>query len=117
MSPVRPHKACAYPGCGAVVPGGQRYCGKHKGSDRKRQDERRGTAAERGYDRRWRDYRTAYLAVHPLCVECERQGVLRAATVVDHIMPHRGDMGLFWDSANHQALCKRCHDRKTAKGE
>jgi 5-methylcytosine-specific restriction protein A len=23
-------------------------------------------------------------------------------------------MKLFWDKRNHQALCKRCHDEKTA---
>ena len=41
---------------------------------------------------------------------CERRGVLTPATVVDHIIPHRGDMTLFWDSANWQPLCKSCHD-------
>jgi 5-methylcytosine-specific restriction endonuclease McrA len=35
------------------------------------------------------------------------------AQVVDHITPHRGDPAKFWDAANWQALCKRCHDRKT----
>jgi hypothetical protein len=33
-----------------------------------------------------------------------------AAVVVDHIVPHRGDMKLFWDSGNWQSLCKTCHD-------
>ncbi|WP_368028316.1 HNH endonuclease signature motif containing protein [Paenibacillus sp. DCT19] len=33
--------------------------------------------------------------------------------MVDHIVPHKGDEGLFWDSTNWQALCKRCHDIKT----
>ena len=28
---------------------------------------------------------------HSLCVECEKQGKLTQATVVDHIVPHRGD--------------------------
>lgn len=32
------------------------------------------------------------------------------ATVVDHIVPHRGDPVLFWDERNWQPLCKRCHD-------
>lgn len=36
-----------------------------------------------------------------------------AATVVDHIIPHRGDQKLFWDRSNWQALCKSCHDSKT----
>lgn len=36
------------------------------------------------------------------------------ASVVDHVIPHRGDKALFWDSDNWQPLCKPCHDRKTA---
>lgn len=33
-----------------------------------------------------------------------------AATVVDHIVPHGGDLKLFWDVKNWQPLCKKCHD-------
>jgi 5-methylcytosine-specific restriction protein A len=75
---------------------------------------RRPTAVVRGYDRRWQAARLSYLADHPLCVVCLGGGRTEAATVVDHIVPHRGDVGLFWDRANWQPLCKRCHDRKTA---
>ena len=39
---------------------------------------------------------------------------MRAASVVDHRVPHRGDMALFWDSSNWQSMAKECHDRKTA---
>jgi 5-methylcytosine-specific restriction endonuclease McrA len=53
--------------------------------------------------------------LHPLCEECLGHGVAMPATVVDHIVPHRGDPKLFWDRSNWQALCKRCHDRKTGK--
>ena len=35
--------------------------------------------------------------------------------MVDHIIPHKGNLELFWDEDNLQALCKPCHDRKTAK--
>jgi 5-methylcytosine-specific restriction protein A len=38
------------------------------------------------------------------------------AVVVDHITPHRRNKELFWDKTNWQALCKRCHDRKTGSG-
>ena len=34
-----------------------------------------------------------------------------AASVVDHIVPHKGDHKLFWNPKNHQALCKHCHDK------
>jgi 5-methylcytosine-specific restriction protein A len=70
----------------------------------------------RGYNKRWAKARLGYLAKHPVCVECERQGIVTAATEVDHIVPHRGDWYLFWDSANWQALCKSCHSKKTAGG-
>ncbi|MGX1828747.1 HNH endonuclease [Paenibacillus taichungensis] len=32
---------------------------------------------------------------------------------MDHIIPHKGDDTLCWNSSNWQALCKRCHDIKT----
>jgi 5-methylcytosine-specific restriction protein A len=76
----------------------------------------RASAARRGYDSRWQKARLGFLARNPLCVECERRGELTPASVVDHIEPHRGNVGLFWDVRNWQALCKRCHDRKTARG-
>jgi len=41
--------------------------------------------------------------------------VIRPATLVDHIIPHRGDNNLFWDEDNWQALCTECHAIKTAK--
>lgn len=74
-------------------------------------DERRGSARSRGYDGRWDKARRAFLSEHPLCVMCQREGRVEPATVVDHIVPHRGDPRLFWDEANWQPLCKRHHDR------
>ena len=32
------------------------------------------------------------------------------ANVVDHVKPHRGNLGLFFDRGNLQSLCKSCHD-------
>lgn len=32
------------------------------------------------------------------------------SAVVDHIKPHEGNLALFWDRGNLQALCKKCHD-------
>lgn len=69
------------------------------------------TSSQRGYGYKWQKAREAYLSKHPLCVYCEREGRVTAATVVDHKVPHRGDMKLFWDSDNNwQSLCKPCHD-------
>jgi 5-methylcytosine-specific restriction protein A len=61
---------------------------------------------------RWQKARLAQLARKPCCEECTRQGRTTAATVADHIKPVRlgGD---FWDSANHQSLCRPCHQAKS----
>ena len=75
---------------------------------------KRASASARGYGRRWQRARAAYLSANPLCVRCNHGGKLVTATVVDHVTPHRGDWSLFWQQGNWQALCKPCHDRKTA---
>lgn len=74
----------------------------------------RGSAASRGYDRRWRKARLLFLRANPLCVECEAEGMVVQATVVDHVIPHKGDQELFWDYKNWQGLCTQHHNKKTA---
>ncbi len=75
------------------------------------------SAAARGYGHKWRTARAAYLSDNPLCVYCAKSGIVKAAQVVDHIEPHRGDMSLFWRRSNWQALCTRCHDTTKAEQE
>ena len=111
--PTRPKHPCNHPGCPTLVSGGA-YCPAHAKQRLAEYERRRGSSTQRGYDRRWGQYRAAYLAAHPLCVRCEATGIITPATVVDHITPHKGNRDLFWDTTNHQALCKACHDRKTA---
>jgi 5-methylcytosine-specific restriction endonuclease McrA len=72
--------------------------------------ERRGSSTARGYNYKWQQARVGFLKKHPLCKMHEDIGRVVAATVVDHIIPHRGDMSLFWDRNNWQPLCKTCHD-------
>lgn len=45
---------------------------------------------------------------------CEEEGRVKAATDLDHINPHKGDMVLFWDKDNWQGLCHSHHSQKTA---
>src|SRR5262245_10050482 len=75
----------------------------------------RPSARERGYTWQWEKARAAYLAAYPLCAQCQSEGRLVAATVVDHKVPHKGNYALFWMENNLQSLCKLCHDRKTAR--
>ncbi|RXZ42693.1 HNH endonuclease [Crenobacter cavernae] len=118
--PPRPMKPCCAPGCGRLTTA--RFCDAHAEryaqqakQVRQQYDRGRGTAAERGYDSKWQKARAGFLRKHPLCVECDRCGSVTAATVVDHIVPHKGDRDMFWDRSNWQPLCKSCHDRKTAR--
>src|SRR4051794_6169557 len=68
------------------------------------------------YGHKWRVASKAYLVKHPWCARCMAdKWEHHTAQVVDHKQPHRGDLGLFWDSSNWQPLCKECHDRKTAR--
>jgi 5-methylcytosine-specific restriction protein A len=110
--PLRQQKPCAHIGCPNLTR--ERYCDQHKQQVR-RYDRERGTAAQRGYDSRWRKARLMFLRKHPLCVDCMKQGRVTPATDVDHIVPHRGNRELFWDESNWQALCHACHSRKTAR--
>jgi len=58
-------------------------------------------------NRRWRARRARQLAEHPLCAICQIFGRVTAATVADHIKPHRGDPVKF--EGPLQSLCATCH--------
>ena len=60
---------------------------------------------------RWRKLRLLHLDAHRFCVMCGQEGRIAAASVVDHITPHKGNEALFWDDTNWQSLCNRCHNR------
>lgn len=78
------------------------------------------------YSSRWRKARAQHLAIEPFCRLCRHAGIENAGhltmagqpqrdsrrrhMVVDHIVPHRGDLGLFWDRSNWQTLCPDHHD-------
>lgn len=109
---LSPKKPCKKPGCGELTRTG--FCDKHTALKR-RYDQERESSAKRGYGRVWRRERAAFLVANPLCVLCYKAGRVTESTVVDHIIPHKGDMKLFWDRDNWQALCKQCHDAKTAR--
>jgi 5-methylcytosine-specific restriction endonuclease McrA len=70
-------------------------------------------------DRRWRSFRAAYLAAHPLCQDCKAQRVTRAATQVHHVVKRAEDVaGEHWfDDAAMLALCAPCHGIRTGRGE
>lgn len=60
------------------------------------------------YHAKWRHARARFMAAYPVC---RNTGEL--ATEVDHIIPHRGDTTLFWDTDNWQPLSRGAHLQKT----
>ena len=111
-APQKAKRPCLSSGCKDFA-SNKGYCDKHQ-SRVKQRDRDRGTAHQRGYDAEWKKHRDQFLLEHPLCVECRRKGYVMPATVVDHIVPHKGDKELFWDKKNWQSLCETHHNIKTA---
>ncbi|WP_298494800.1 HNH endonuclease [uncultured Maritimibacter sp.] len=104
----RPPHICT---CGKTVAHGERckcQIARTRARNR-RHDATRPSAARRGYGNKWRTARAAFLAIHD---RCTWPGCGAPATVVDHVVPHRGDERLFWDQSNWQPLCTHCHSNK-----
>lgn len=68
----------------------------------------RPSAAKRGYGRKWRVIRAAFLKAHPRCEACGA-----SASEADHRTPRAAGGSDAW--ANLRPLCKPCHSRKTAR--
>ena len=70
---------------------------------------------QRGYTTEW-DKRAKHWRTHvqKVCQQCIKEGRVSPAEVVDHIIPHKGDMRLFWNEDNWQSLCTPCHNAKSA---
>jgi 5-methylcytosine-specific restriction protein A len=72
----------------------------------------RPSASRRGYDAQWQRFRVSYLRLHPLCVACERNGLLTPALHVDHVVAMEKGGGKY-DLSNLQGLCHSHHSVKT----
>lgn len=73
-------------------------------------DRRRGSARSRGYSAQWDSEAAAFKRVHPLCMGCKAIGLVKVTDVVDHVVPHRGNMAIFWDRDRWQPSCRWHHD-------
>ncbi len=69
--PRKSKRLCGKPGCRELVIIDS-YCNKH----RQEREQRRGTAASRGYGHMWRVERLKELEQHPLCVMCKHARVI-----------------------------------------
>ena len=77
----------------------------------------RQSAAKRGYDRKWANFRQWFLRQHPLCEDCDRLGIATAANEVHHKIKVADDPDKRLVPSNCLALCKQCHSKRTARGE
>lgn len=67
------------------------------------------------YTTQWKLISKLYRKQHPLCEECEREGMLTPADLVDHIVAVT-DGGSMWSWDNLQSLCMHCHNKKHFMG-
>lgn len=134
--PDRPWKACAG-SCGKVIPPGRTRCASCATAS----EQRRGSAASRGYDHHWQAFRRRYISrlieqgIVPVCgahlpdgpltgdSQCHAQGLLTGenrdgtSLHLDHEPPllehERTDPRAVCDANRIQLLCDVCHQVKT----
>lgn len=113
---------CSSPGCFRLAVAGATRCASHKAQ---RETERAAylKEAHKAYNakrpatdkfywtNRWKKKSAEYRALHPLCEECDRLGLVVPSELVDHIIPYRERPDLALDDANLRALCWQCHNR------
>ena len=102
------------PGVAMLALGRVAVAGAGAGASGFRREDGRSSAA-RGYGADWRRVRAMVLAREPLCRECARLGVVRAATDVDHVESFAGlDDPRRLDPNNLRPMCQPCHMARTA---
>ena len=117
-----PPRPCARPGCGALVSGAA-YCPDHRAT----REGGRPSSPRRLYGKRWHARAHLFRRHYPLCgmrpngqrpigSRCYDEGRTTPGFQTDHVVPHRGDLRLFWDENNWQTLCAACGSAKTASG-
>lgn len=106
-------RVCLEQGCPDFTEGTR--CDRHRKQKRRASDAKRPSAAQRGYDSKWRRTRAEYLRTHPIC-EDER-GCIQPATDVDHIdgLGPNGPRG--HDAENLRAMCHSHHSQRTARDQ
>jgi 5-methylcytosine-specific restriction protein A len=104
--PKKPKRPCSHPGCPKLTDG--RFCEEHaKQYDHEYNRYRRDPESAKRYGTTWRKIRNRYVAAHPLCEMCKREGRLTPAQEVHHVSP-LSEKGTH-DESNLMALCKSCH--------
>lgn len=105
-------KVCKKNGCMRTALDGKDYCGRHTDLEGKRrvftQRGKSGKYHKLYESALWRRTSKEFLKKYPVCFICGKP-----ARIADHIVPHRGNIELFYDESNLQPMCWSCHSRKT----
>jgi 5-methylcytosine-specific restriction endonuclease McrA len=79
---------------------------------KKEREEIRGNCVERGYDWHWMKISRMVRQQYPVCQVCNDA----ASEDVDHIIPFKSvDDPLRTQISNCRAICRKCHNAKTAR--
>lgn len=110
--PKKPKRPCSHPGCPELTDG--RYCAAHqKLADKQYEKYDRDPESKKRYGRTWKRIRDRYIAAHPLCEQCKKDGKLTPAEEIHHIKPL--SQGGTHAEENLMALCTSCHSEITAR--
>ncbi|MDL2310365.1 HNH endonuclease [Peptostreptococcaceae bacterium OttesenSCG-928-C18] len=110
--PYKPKTPCSHPGCPKLSHG--RFCEEHEKQEAKRYEKyQRDPATKKRYGRSWKRIRDRYVALHPLCEQCEKNGKMTPTEEVHHIKPL--SQGGTHDFHNLMSLCTSCHSEITAR--
>src|SRR3990167_10022575 len=97
-------KPCTYPGCRnfATLRG---RCTRHIKQEQQAYDHERDKQDWRKWVKSDRYVKASriFKAEHPLCIECNKAGKVKAVEILDHIVPHEGNWEKFWDWNNWQS--------------
>lgn len=106
--PRKPLKPCAYPACPNLT--SRQYCPEHEKTQRKQYNKyQRNPEVNKTYGRAWKRIRDRYVAKHPLCERCLKEGRMTPVEEVHHILPiNRGGTH---DESNLMSLCRSCHNK------
>ena len=101
-------RGCSFPGCPRLAEKGTQYCAEHEKQENARYDKYvRSPDHGKKYGNAWQHVRKRYVAAHPLCEECLKEGRFTPVEEVHHILPvSRGGPN---EETNLMSLCRSCH--------
>lgn len=104
--PGRAPRPCSVPGCPQLAYDKAAQCRDHRAEA----DRRKGSAARRGYDRKWSAISSEYLRLHPWC---QWPGCDRTPTETDHIDGDTSNR----DWSNLRGYCGYHHRLRTVRDQ